>query len=155
MKRIRAAAIAVCVSVFAVGTALAQAGKGPQDGPCGGGRVFNPQTVETLRGTVASVEKIHGQGCGQGRRGRGGKGYGVHLTLKTSDGEIPVHVGPNWFLDQQNLTIAQGDDLEVTGSRVEFQGAPVIIAAQIKKGDQTVRLREDSGIPVWAGPPRR
>lgn len=155
MKPITAAAIAVCVSVLAAGTALAQAGQGRQDGPCGGGRLFDPNTVETLHGTVVSVEQIHGQGCGQGRRGRGGKGYGVHLTLKTSDGQIPVHVGPNWFLDQQRLTIAQGDELEVTGSRVVFQGEPVIIAAQIKKGEQTVRLREDNGIPVWGGPPRR
>jgi len=154
MKWTDAGAIAISVSLLVVGTALAQAGQGASDGPCGGGRLFNPKTVETLHGNVVSVEQIHGQGCGQGRRGRGG-GYGVHLTLKTGHGQVPVHVGPNWFLEQQGLTIAQGDELEVTGSRVVFGGTSVIIAAQIKKDGRAVRLREDSGVPVWGGPPRR
>jgi hypothetical protein len=154
MKCINAAAIAVSVSLLAAGMALAQAGQGRSDGSCGAGRLFDPKTVETVHGDVASVEQIHGQGCGQGRRGRGA-GYGVHLTLKTGDGQIPVHVGPNWFLEKQGLTIAPGDEIEVTGSRVVFEGAPVIIAAQITTGGQTVRLREDSGVPVWSGPPQR
>jgi len=154
MKIINAAVITVFVSLLAAGTALAQAAQGGQDGPCGGGRLFDPKTVETLHGEVVSVEQIQGQGCAHGRRGRG-SGYGVHLTLKTSDGQIAVHVGPNWFLEKQGLAIAQGDELEVTGSRVVFEGAPVIIAAQIKKGDQTVRLRKDSGVPVWSGGRRR
>jgi hypothetical protein len=154
MKCSNAAVIAVSVSLLVAGTALAQAGQRPSGGPCGGGRLFDPKTVETLHGNVVSVEQIHGQGCGQGRRGRGG-GYGVHLTLKTADGQVPVHVGPNWFVEQQGLTIAQGDELDVTGSRVVFQGKPVIIAAQITKNGRAVRLREDSGVPVWGGPPRR
>jgi hypothetical protein len=153
MKYMNATAVAVSLSLLAAGTALAQAGQGRSDGPCGGGRLFDPKTVETLHGDVVSVEQIHGQGCGPGR-GRGA-GYGVHLTLKTAQGQIPVHVGPNWFLEKQGLTIAAGDALEITGSRVLFQGEPVIIAAQIKKGGQTVQLREDSGVPVWSGPPRR
>jgi hypothetical protein len=30
-------------------------------------------------------------------------------------------------------------------------GKPVIIAAEIKKGDALMTLRDNSGIPAWAG----
>ena len=60
------------------------------------------------------------------------------------------------FSDIAALIIALGGEVrEGAGSRVVFEGAPVIIAAQIKKGDQAVRLRKDSGVPVWSGGRRR
>ncbi len=104
--------------------------------------MYNPQTVETLAGEVVSVETIGG-----GRRL-----HGVHLTLKTDKETIPVHLGPSWYLDKQGLKLAPKDQVEITGSRVDFQGKPTIIAAEIKKGDKVLKLRDQSGLPVWAGP---
>jgi hypothetical protein len=34
---------------------------------------------------------------------------------------------------------------------VTFEGKPAIIAAEIKKGDETLRLRDDAGVPAWSG----
>jgi len=109
--------------------------------------MYNPQTVETLTGEVVSVESIPGQG--------GGRSSGVHLTLKTDKETIPVHLGPSWYMDKQNFQIGVKDKVEVTGSRVSFAGKPTIIAGEVKKGDKVLKLRDQSGIPLWAGQRRR
>lgn len=119
------------------------AGWGPGDSY---GRMYNPTTVETVSGEVARVDKFTpGQGIS----------YGVHLTLKTDQETIPVHLGPGWYVEQQGITLAAGDKVEVTGSRVTYQGKPAIIAAQVKKDGKILMLRDANGVPAWAGQRRR
>lgn len=107
------------------------------------GGVYDPQTVETVTGEVKNVQTLRGR--------RGGTQSGVHLVLKTASEEIPVHLGPSWYLDQQQFTVAAGDPIEVRGSRVTVHGKPAIIAAAVKKGDQRLELRDDHGVPAWRG----
>jgi len=80
---------------------------------------------------------------------------GVHLTVKTDKETIAVHLGPSWYLDQQKMIFAPKDTVEITGSRVTFDGKPAIIAAEVKKGGQSLKLRDATGIPLWAGQGRR
>jgi len=40
---------------------------------------------------------------------------------------------------------------EVKGSRITYNGKPAIVAAEVKKGDTVLKLRDDNGIPVCAG----
>ena len=132
------------LSLIFINASWAQQGKGAGRGwGTGNGRIYNPQTVETLTGEVVSVESIPGKG--------GGQASGVHLTLKTDKETIPVHLGPSWYLDRQNFKIGPRDKIEVTGSRVVFGSKPAIIAAEVKKGDQVLKLRNQAGIPQWAG----
>ncbi len=112
--------------------------------------MYDPKTVETVSGQVANVQQVHHKGGGR----RGG-GYGVHVRLKTDTGEIWVHLGPGWYLDQKGLKIAAGDHIEVRGSRVTLEGQPAIIAAEVKKGGQSLKLRDDAGVPAWGGRGRR
>ncbi len=105
-------------------------------------RMFNPNTVETLAGEVVGVEAITPMK---------GMSYGVHLMLKTEKETLSVHLGPGWFVENQDVKIEAKDKVEVTGSRVTFDGKPAIIAAQVKKGDGTLVLRDGNGFPVWSG----
>ena len=100
-------------------------------------RNYNPKTVETVQGKVLSVEKMQ-------QRGRG-----VHLMLQTDKETIAVHLGPSWYIDQQTPKIETNDTITVTGSRVTVDGKPAIIAVQVKKGDEILKLRDENGIPVW------
>jgi hypothetical protein len=102
-------------------------------------RNYDPKTVETVQGKVLSVETVQ-------QRGRG-----VHLMLQTDKETIAVRLGPTWYIDKQTLKIATNDTITVTGSRVTVGGKPAIIAAQVKKGDGVLKLRDDTGIPVWSG----
>ncbi len=105
-------------------------------------RIYNPATVETISGTVESVDKITPMK---------GMYSGIHVMLKTDKETISVHLGPEWYIERLDTKIEKGDKIEVKGSRVTMMGKPAIIAAEVKKGDNVLKLRDDNGIPAWAG----
>ena len=110
------------------------------------GRMYDPKTVETVMGEVLGVDEIiphHGMG------------HGIHLRLRTAKETIAVHLGPSWYIEHQDTKIGVMDQLEVTGSRITFGGAPAIIAATVRKGNETLTLRDADGFPMWAGWRRR
>jgi hypothetical protein len=47
--------------------------------------------------------------------------------------------------------ISAASNVEMRGSRVTISGKPAIIAAEVKKGDNTLVLRDSAGVPAWAG----
>jgi len=104
--------------------------------------MYDPKTVETLSGGVVSLDKI---------TPAKGMSYGVHLTLKTDKETISVHLGPAWYIEKQDTKIKPGDKVEVKGSRIIYQEKPVIIAAELKKGNEVLNLRDENGLPLWAG----
>ncbi|MGB8340382.1 MAG: hypothetical protein WCE51_02235 [Chthoniobacterales bacterium] len=119
--------VAAVVGLFASGAA--------------GQRNYNPKTVETLQGKVLSVEKTSPPAQ---------RGHGVHLMLQTDKETIEVHLGPAGYLEKQAMQIAANDAITVTGSRVMMDGKPAIIAGQIKKGDEVLKLRDENGVPAWS-----
>ena len=119
-----------------------------QPGPRGRGlgpSHYNPATVETGTGTVTQVQRITGKG----------RNAGVHFMLKTDAGTLPVHLGPSQYVDKQAVKIGMNDTVTVRGSRVTMNGAPAIIAAEVTKGDKTLKLRDEKGLPLWRGASRR
>lgn len=143
--------IAILVLVLSVSTTFAQRERGWQgSGGWGMGtqyqRIYNPATVETISGTVEAISKV---------TPFKGMLYGIHVMLKTEKENISVHLGPGWYIERQDIKIDKGDKLDVKGSRVKIADKEAIIAAEIKKGDDILILRDDSGIPVWAGWRRR
>ena len=80
-----------------------------------------------------------------------GMNTGVQLILKSDKETIPVHMGPGWYIERLDTKIKKGDKVEIRGSRINFGGKPAIIAAEIRKGNAALMLRDSSGIPVWAG----
>ncbi len=142
-----AAVIVFCLFLSADSFAARGARMGGGWGPGGQyNRVYNPATVETLTGVVEKVELVSPMK---------GMSKGVHLVLKTQAGTVPVHLGPAWFINNQEVKVSAGDTVEVKGSRVSFDGKPAIIAAEVTKGDQTMKLRDSDGVPVWAAWRRR
>ena len=106
------------------------------------GRLYNPQTMETIGGEVASVDTI---------TPIKGMSSGVHLMLKTDKETVSVHLGPAWYIQRLDMKIAPGDKVEITGSRITFQGKPTIIAREVKKGTEILKLRDENGFPIWSG----
>lgn len=133
--------------LLVVSLALAQPWKGWRgSGGWGMGtqyqRMYDPATIETISGTVESVDKTTPMK---------GMHYGIHLLVKTDKETISVHLGPEWYLERLDTKIEKGDEIQVKGSRISMMGNPAIIAAEIKKGDAVLKLRDDNGIPVWSG----
>ena len=145
-------AAAALLGILAAPEAYGQ--RGPRGRAGGGGwgagsqynRLYNTNTVETVSGEVIAVNHI---------TPTNGMSYGVHLELKTEKEMVSVHLGPGWFIENQDITIEPKDKVEIKGSRVTFDGKPAIIAAEVKKGDEVLKLRDQNGVPVWAGWRRR
>ncbi len=152
MKRTLVLAGAMMAIILAVaGQSLAQRGMSWRGGGGWGpgssyNRMFDPKTVETLSGEIVSVDKITPMR---------GMSYGVHLMLRTDSGTISIHAGPAWYLENQDVKLAVKDRIEVKGSKITFDGKPAIIAMEIKKGSETLTLRDSQGFPVWSGWRRR
>jgi hypothetical protein len=104
--------------------------------------MFDPKTVETVTGEVVKVDRITPMR---------GMSSGVHLVVKTDKGDVSVHLGPQWYLENQDVKIEPKDKVEIKGSRVTLQGQATLIAAEVKKGDEVLKLRDDAGVPMWAG----
>lgn len=107
-----------------------------------GPALYDPQTVATVAGIVVAAPAA---------APRSALPEPAHLTLKTDQGPLVVLLGPAWFIDQQGLKITALNHLEVTGSKISLQGKPAMVAGQIKKGDQILKLRNANGAPLWGG----
>ncbi len=122
--------------------ALAQGGPPPgKGGGMGAARLFDAATVTTVSGTVVSENRVD--------RGMGHEG--VHVVVRTADGELVVHLGPDFYVDAQPVKVAVGDAVTVKGSRITFEGKPTLLAVTLTKGGTTLTFRDDLGRPAWSG----
>jgi hypothetical protein len=126
-------ALAVLVSV----PALAHRGVG---GPKGSPR-YDPKTEVTVKGTVEEVKEYPS---------RTGWRTGQHVTLKTDNGTLDVHLGPTDYWKKNGFELAKGDSIEVTGSKSRVDDGEVVLAREVKKGEKAVTLRNAQGVPAWS-----
>jgi hypothetical protein len=157
----RIAAGAVCLSLAALvmvpvaraheccqarqGCPMAEAGAQtamPGGSGLGMGPMYDVDTVTTLRGTASAVTVMPA---------RGGRAGGMHLTLESAGQAMDVHLGPTWFLQREGVDVAKGDSVEVTGSVIDSDGNSFLVARELKKGEKVLKLRDEQGVPVWAG----
>ena len=125
------------------GSGPGMGGRGPGGG-MGMGMHYDPKTVETIQGEVTQVQEMQGMAAG------------VHLQIKTAKETLMVILGPASYLEQQKVKIAVGDKVEIKGSRVQHPQMAMLIAGELKKGDQVIKLRDDQGKPLWSPPgPKR
>ena len=108
--------------------------------------MYEPAQMETIKGRVEAVDMI---------TPLRGMHNAVALKVKTDKEILAVHLGPEWYIARLDTKIEKGDKVEVKGMRTTFDGKPAIIAAEIKKGDDVLSLRNEAGIPAWAGWRRR
>lgn len=120
------------LSLLLAGSLLAAQPAGRKKAP----RAYDPATEVTQTGTVEAVD--------DGARG------GTHVTLKTSSAACDVHLGPTAYLRKIGLSVAKGDTLEVTGSKITDRGADAVLARTVKKGGAVYELRNKEGIPHWS-----
>jgi hypothetical protein len=154
MKRVSLCLAFAAVVLFAVSTALfAQARPGMMWRGSGGwgpgsqyNKIYDPKAVETISGEVIKVDRI------TPAKGMSG---GIHMLVKTDKETVSVHLGPSWYLENQDVKLEPGDKVEVKGSRVTFGGKPALIASEVRKGNEVLTLRDEAGFPAWMGWRRR
>jgi DNA/RNA endonuclease YhcR with UshA esterase domain len=130
----------VCGVALAALVSMPAAAQEGARGPKGSPR-YDPKTEVTVKGTVEAVKDS---------AGRSGGATGRHLTLKTEDETFDVRLGPTDYWKKNGFELAEGDSIEVTGSKVKMNNKDVLIAREVKKGDKTVTLRNAEGVPAWS-----
>lgn len=126
-----------------------QQGPSTHEGPA-----YDTTSEATFKGTVANVKtgrsalywfaRIHTLGLGHTEVRE------TQLALKTDTGSVEIHLGPSAFLTERKVEIRTGDTVELTGSRVTIGESHVVLAREIRKGDNTWTLRDATGRPLWS-----
>ena len=102
---------------------------------------YDPSTEAVFKGTVQEVRDRQCPVSG---------GIGSHVILKLENGTtIEVHLASKKFVDEYELVFNVGDQLEVTGSKVVFEGVETIFAREVKRGNDVYVFRDKDGKPVW------
>ncbi len=142
MKRFFALAVVLIVAFAAAAWGQQGTGPGPEGrGMKGRGPMYDPAKTETVTGQVTEVREFSS---------RNGMREGIGLTLQSGDKQIHVHLGPKFYLDQQPVKIAKGDTVEITGVWSPRR-QDVFVAGQVKKGNEVLKLHDETGRPMWAG----
>ena len=100
---------------------------------------YDPSTETKMKGTIEDLklpEKGHEKEI-------------VHLVMKNGDEAVDIYLCPKSFMDDMGVTFNKGDEIAFTGSKVKLDGADMILAREIVKGQDTLVLRDDKGKPVW------
>ena len=103
---------------------------------------YDSSQTEIVAGEVTAVKDIET---------RNGKTSGAGLELDTGSQNLLVFLGPHIYVDTQNVTISAGDKVEVKGVKVLLDGRQAFIAGEVRKGDEVLKLRDDTGAPLWGG----
>jgi hypothetical protein len=99
-------------------------------------------SVATVSGVVQSVYQDTPPGV---------RIQAIYLNLKTDAESIPVQLGPESFIQKLTTKFEEGDKIEVTGAKVTVERKTMMLAAQVRKGAETIVFRNSSGVPVWSG----
>jgi hypothetical protein len=76
---------------------------------------------------------------------------GTHLMVKTASKTVLVHVAPAAFLKEIDTAFTKGEQIEVVGCKAPDVSEEEILAREITVGQNTTTLRDEKGVPVWAG----
>ncbi|MFY7998006.1 MAG: DNA-binding protein [Candidatus Kapaibacteriota bacterium] len=123
-----------------------QQGSGGWGMPSPYSKMFDPRAVETIKGEVLAIKKIIPLK---------GMSSGLQVMVRTETDTIAAHLGPDWFLEYQDVQIERQDIIEIKGSRITFDGKSILIATEVLRRTDILRLRNINGFPAWTAWKRR
>ena len=100
---------------------------------------YDPATETKFKGIVEQLKIVPPSG---------GK-PAAYLVVKSAPDSVEVFLCPKSFLDEMGVGLKPGDEIQVTGSKVKQDGADLILAREVIKGDDTLTLRFKDGKPAW------
>jgi sporulation protein YlmC with PRC-barrel domain len=106
---------------------------------------FSPATITTIEGTVMDTGKFKATATGPDM---------LWLRVRTDGDQITlVNLGPRDYISGQDFYIVRGDRLRLVGSQVSAQasGKQVFLPTELTYNGHTLRLRSETGAPLWEG----
>jgi DNA polymerase III alpha subunit len=121
--------------LFIVGSTQGQHPLGPMTM-----RDYDMKGEITIFGTVVKVARV-----------RDMQRPALQLIVADSKETFEVHLGPADFVDSR-MKFREGNAVEIIGSISNTGQRRVVLAREVKKGDQTLKLRDENGFPLWTPP---
>ena len=103
------------------------------------GPKYDVKNEVKIKGVVEEVREVPGQF------------EATLLVVKTDSKTVTVHVAPAAFLKDIDTSFNKGEQVEVVGCKAPDAAAEEILAREITVGQNTTTLRDDKGVPIWAG----
>ncbi|MBN2035170.1 MAG: hypothetical protein JW768_00375 [Chitinispirillaceae bacterium] len=104
--------------------------------------LFNPYNLKTINGTIYRIDTITPMRA---------MATGIQFVIKTpSREEIPVHLGPGWYIYYQDMNLRPNDAVEIRGAPFTLNGKKVVAAFEVRYKDKVLLLRDEDGIPYWS-----
>lgn len=102
---------------------------------------FKADAMTSFSGTITTVGTFTPEA---------GAEPGLRMRVRDERGQTwTVHAGPRQFARDQGINFSSGDSVTVNGSQTTFHGRSVLMATQIRKGEQQLNLRGADGSPRW------
>lgn len=102
---------------------------------------YDMKTEFTLKKAIVQEVKEVTLSNGQNR---------FRLIVKVGTETYEVCLCPKAFLEMMDSTFAKGDEVDITGSKVQEGDNTIILAREVVKGDNTLVLRDKTGEPAWS-----
>lgn len=126
-------------------TAATLAAQPPQGGRLSRGDMpYDPTAEVTVRGMVQEVRSMRDVVTV------------THLVVNADHATTVVHLGPSSWVAAQTMSFHTGDEVEIIGSHGTYDdpvtdaASDVVVARQIRKGGETMTLRDSQGISEWS-----
>jgi len=76
------------------------------------------------------------------------------VTVSNGENSFEVQVGPADWMADKGYSFVPGEGVEILGAMLFSEGNDTIVARQIWKGGEEIRLRDATGQPLWVGAQR-
>jgi hypothetical protein len=99
---------------------------------------YDTTTEVQFEGVVSEVRQVSS-----------GPLQGIYLTVKTKSESVDLYLGPAEFIKLFDVQFKNGNGVEVTGSKVKFEGRDLVLGREVRLGKTTLVLRGAKGAPNW------
>lgn len=73
----------------------------------------------------------------------------VYVNLATDSGRIDIKLAPRSYFNQNGMTLAVGNRVDVSGLRDKEDGKDIMVAWQIRRGAESLLMRSRTGQIMW------
>jgi hypothetical protein len=106
-------------------------------------RLFNQYGLQVITGSIYKIDTVTPMS---------GMSTGIQLVIRTpTREELPVHLGPAWYIRRQDMNIGLNDNVEIRGARFSLGGKNVVAAFELRTNDKVLLLRDEDNVPYWCG----
>ena len=106
-------------------------------------RLFNQYNLQVITGSIYRIDTITPMT---------GMSMGIQLVIRTATREeVPVHLGPAWYIRHQDMNLSLNDNVEIRGARFSLKGKNVIAAFEVRTSSRVLLLRDEDNVPYWCG----